>query len=62
MVLLENQMVRGAVRTANDVMAIAQRVLDESRNDPSLVNPELMPALIAGLSVLTGVQPLPSAA
>lgn len=57
MTLLEQQLVRGQVIDATDVMAIAQRVLDEQRVDPATVHPELMPALIAGLSAVTGVQP-----
>lgn len=58
--LLEAQLVRGQVIDAADVMAIAQQALIEQRNDPALVNPELLPALIAGLSVVTGALPLPA--
>lgn len=57
--LLEAQLARGAVVDAGDVMAIAQEVLREQRNDGAMVNPELMPALIAGLSAVTGAFPFP---
>ncbi|MBP2233109.1 hypothetical protein J2847_006444 [Azospirillum agricola] len=56
--LLEEQLVRGTVVDARDVMAIAQEVLHGQRNDGAMVNPELVPALIAGLSALTNTQPL----
>lgn len=56
--LLEGQVARGTVATATDVMAIAQELLHQQRNDPALVNPQLVPALIAGLSVVTSTLPL----
>lgn len=56
--LLEGQVAQGMVINAADVMAIAQEILHQQRNDPALVNPQLLPALIAGLSVVTSTLPL----
>jgi len=58
--LLEEQLARGTVVDAGDVMAIAQEVEYWQGNDGAMIDSKLVAALIAGLAAVTGASPLPA--
>lgn len=56
--LLEQRIVQGPIVNAVDLMAIAQELAFQHSNDPSMTDPALIQALIAGLTRVCGVRPI----
>ncbi len=57
-VVLERRIVHGPIVDAVDLMAIAQELAFQHGNDPSMTDPALIQALIAGLTQVCGVRPI----